>query len=249
MDVNSALKTELERQDLASFLQTREPDLWAASRLVSEDAARLDLEAVFCLEHQWRHVGQRTANPLMAQIRLAWWREQIVAVAAGRSPGDHPALTRLAPRLIAGALDADRLDSALEACQDAFEDHPLEDETALLRHVASLAKVRVAAGLMLDLKADAEALHRSAKVAVIGRLIPLANAYWIPRSWRDAGEAAARSRLTLLLKQAIRAARTGPRVSEKAFPAIAESTLYTGKDQGPVVNRAKLLWASVRGRI
>ena len=249
MDVNSALKSELERQDLASFLQTREPNLWAASRLVSLEAPRLDLEAVFCLEHQWRHVGQRTANALMAQIRLAWWREQIVAVTTGRSPGDHPALRRLAPRLITGALDAERLDSALEASQDAFEDDPLADEAALLAHVAGLAQVRVAAGLMLDPTSNREALHAAAKVSVIGRLIQLANAYWVPASWKTAGEAAARSRLASHLHHALYTSRKGPRVSEKAFPAIAEATLYTGKDQGPVVNRAKLLWASVRGRI
>ena len=52
--------------------------LWLAPRRVQPR-----LRAVFALDRRLQHVAHSTREPLLGQIKLAWWREQLVALDTG----------------------------------------------------------------------------------------------------------------------------------------------------------------------
>jgi len=52
--------------------------LWLVPRRV-----RPKLQAVFALDRRLQHVAHSAREPLLAQIKLAWWREQLTALDTG----------------------------------------------------------------------------------------------------------------------------------------------------------------------
>lgn len=86
---------------------------------------RPKLELVFALDEALADILRTVREPLIAQIRLAWWRDQLEALAAGRDAAPEPLLLRIGAILgPSGAASLAELPSAWEAL---LED-PLEIE-------------------------------------------------------------------------------------------------------------------------
>lgn len=58
------------------------------------DGARLTLLLAF--DHRMNGILRSASEPMLAQIRLAWWREQLDALDAGKAPPAEPLLERIA---------------------------------------------------------------------------------------------------------------------------------------------------------
>ncbi len=99
--------------------------------------------AYFALEARLADAGRRTSQPMMAQLRLAWWRDRLNAPASDWPTGE-PLLAALAP------WDGER--GALVGLVDGWEALLVEDDAG-----QSLAEARVLAMLALArlLKVDA----------------------------------------------------------------------------------------------
>jgi phytoene synthase len=83
------------------------------------------LEAAFVLDRALADVLRSVREPMIARIRLAWWREQIEALARGGSTVPEPILTLLAARFSLEGLS--RLSELPDAWDVLLED-PLDAE-------------------------------------------------------------------------------------------------------------------------
>jgi len=120
------------------------------STLYAPAAVRPALFALHALDLELAEVVRTTTEPMLGQIRLAWWREQLQTLDAGARPA-HPVLTALAdealPRGIAG--------SSLEPLEDANLALLDEDPAA---HAAARSRLFEAALRLLAPEAGPDAV-------------------------------------------------------------------------------------------
>jgi phytoene synthase len=243
---------------LDAEVRRAEPDLWLSSRLVSDPAARAALVALYGVHIELSKIAGAAKTALAGEIRLAWWREETEALAAGGRALGHPTLQAM--RGVSG-LDYAALDAMIEARHAELEPRPFADEAALLTYLDGVdgALMRAAYGLLAGSVGDAP-LTQTARAWGWTRLMRERSAWrsrardWTPAAWGDLtdGEIAAHARHRVA--ETLAAAKpeiSGAPVS--AFPAVAHATLVNvyarGRHPSDLERRIRLLWASLRGRI
>ena len=194
-------------------------DRWLSSRFVTDAGLRADLIALYAFEAELMAIPTRVTQPLLAEMRYVWWREQMDGVFAGIARKGHPVLEALTDVVARHGLDRAPFDALIEAHigrvhgeshdLDAFYVGPMQ------------AAVRVLAGPGFD-----------GAVVEVGRVRGLAQT--------GQGEAAR------ALKAA--ANRSLAVLPVHAFPAVAAAAL-TRADLPEFVKRLVLVVASLRGRI
>lgn len=70
-------------------------DRWLASRFAPAEV-RARLIAIYALNHEIARTTEVVSTPQLVDVRLAWWREAIEEVYAGKVPRTHPVLTAFA---------------------------------------------------------------------------------------------------------------------------------------------------------
>lgn len=83
---------ETGADDLDATVKRADPDRWAAARFVADAQARADLVTLYALDHVLSRVAQAARQPMLAEIRMAWWREALQEAFAGQDPRAHPVL-------------------------------------------------------------------------------------------------------------------------------------------------------------
>ena len=58
-------------------------DRWLSSRFVADERLRADLIALYAFEAELMAIPTRVTQPLLAEMRYVWWREQMDGVFAG----------------------------------------------------------------------------------------------------------------------------------------------------------------------
>lgn len=97
-----------------ALVRERDLDRYLAT-LYAAPAARPGLFALHALDLELAEVNRSTTEPMLGQIRLAWWREQLQALDTGARPA-QPILAALADHLLpAGVAGA-----SLEPLEDAW---------------------------------------------------------------------------------------------------------------------------------
>lgn len=76
---------------LEQVVRRYDEDRWLASRFAPADV-RARLIAIYALNNEIARTADVVTQPAIGDIRLAWWREAIEEVAAGRPPRAHPIL-------------------------------------------------------------------------------------------------------------------------------------------------------------
>ena len=226
-------------EDLDAAVRAADPDRWLASRFITDAALRADVIAVYAFDNELRRVPHAVTEPLMAEIRLTWWREGLEAIAAGRAPPGHPVLTALAGLVSRRGVSLATLETMVQARLAALDGVRLDDAPAVNRHVAGTtgAVMALAAGMLAPGK--------------LGSLQPLAKAWWIAEQARDG---AADVALIAEGRTALAASRpTVGALPPAAFPAVAYAALagcyFAGRRPGPLETRLRLLGAVVTGRV
>jgi len=241
---------------LDAEVRRAEPDLWLSSRLAADPAARAALTALYALHAELAKVAGAATNPLAGEIRLAWWREEVEALAARRRALGHPALQALA----GAAPDAEALQAMIEARHAELEPRPFADEAALVAHLDGVdgALMRAAAGLLAP--EAAAPLTEAARAWGWTRLLRQRPAWrarsrdWTPAAWGEADEGEIAEHVRHRVLDALAAARDEvAALPVAAFPAVAHVALCRpyahGRDPSDLEKRARLLWASLRGRV
>lgn len=236
MDAAESLDAQVRRVD---------PDRWLASRFVADEAARADLIALYAFDHELSHVLEATHEPMMAEIRLTWWREGIEEIFAGKAPRGHPALQALAAAVRRRNLAQGPLAAMVEVRFSDVEAEPFTDAAALEAYADSLCGAPLSLALAVLGQADSAAMRPAALAWTLARLGRTPER--LPQGWSN-GEAQRLGVEALgLARQAAGA------VPVQAFPAVAHLALVgprlKGRRLGALEVRARLTLAVLTGAI
>ena len=206
-------------ETLDAQVRAADIDRWLSSRFVADERLRADLIALYAFEAELMTIPTRVTQPLLAEMRYVWWREQMDGVFAGTARKGHPVLEALTDVVARHGLDRAPFDALIEAHIGRVHGEP-HDLDAFYVGPMQVA-VRVLAGPGHEAKVVEAARVRG--LAQTGRADPA-----------KALRAAANRDLAGLPVQ--------------AFPAVSAATL-TKAVAPEFLKRLSLVVASVRGRI
>jgi phytoene synthase len=238
-----------------------DPDRWLASRFIADPKARAEVVGIYALNDELARVGETVSQPLIGEIRLAWWRDRIEDVFNGRVIPRHPVLEALKDPIKAGRLPQSLFEALIEARHQDLDAAPFADSHALVRYLDGTA------GAVMGLAA--RALSQETPLAAViqaGRAWGMAGLYrarahwsarhrsWTPLDWGELDEAALGRRVRAEVDSALAAARRDAgMIPIPAFPAIAYAALASpyarGGAPGELRRRMHLVWVTAMGRL
>lgn len=186
---------------------------------MADERLRADLIALYAFEAELMVVPTRVTQPMLAEMRYVWWREQMDGVFAGTPRNGHPVLEALTDVVARHGLDRVPFDALIEAHIGRVHGEPHDLDAFYVGPMQTA--VRVLAGAGFDEAVVAAGRMRS--LAQTGRVVEA-------RALR----AEANRGLTAL--------------PVKAFPAVAAAAL-TRADAPEFVKRLRLVLATVTGRV
>ena len=234
-----------EQDDLDAQVRDADPDRWLASRFIGDADARADVVALYAFNNELARAPLVASQPLVAEMRLAWWREALAEIFEGGRVRGHPVAGPLAA--LAGRRQVTR--ETLEALVDArlrdLDGWPLKAEEVL-------AYIDATAGRLMGLAAQVLSPEATeAQVIQAGRAWGLAGLFrlgdrlpldWSPEDVRRR-VAEARAIASPQLRQ----------LPVAAFPAVAYATLSrayaNGARPSELDRRARMTIAVAFGRI
>lgn len=157
-----------------------DPDRWLSSRFVADAEGRADLMALYAFEAELMAIPTKAAQPILAEMRYVWWREQLDGVFAGLARKGHPVLEALTEVVARRGLERAPFDALIEAHigrvhgdphdLDAFYVGPMQAAVRVLAgpgHDDRVAEAGRLRGLLQVGRAeDAGAIRRAANAAL-----------------------------------------------------------------------------------
>lgn len=204
---------------LDAQVRATDPDRWLSSRFVSDPLARADLIALYAFEAELMAIPTRVTQPLLAEMRYAWWREQLDGVWAGIPRKGHPVLEALTDLVARHRLDRAPFDALVEAHIDRVHGEP-HDLDAFYVGPMRVAVQILAGPSHVTAVVDAArvwGLTQVGRVEETKRLKPAAN-------------------------------RALKHLPAAAFPAVAHAALVSSGGS-EATKRLRLVLATLRGRI
>ncbi len=114
--------------EIVALGRATEPDRYLAA-LAAPAEARDDLIALAAFAAEVRRIPRLVHDPLVGEIRLAWWRDAIEALAKGE-PAGHPIADALAAPIRDGQFPVPRLTAFIDAMAFDLSPAPFADEQA-----------------------------------------------------------------------------------------------------------------------
>ncbi|WP_415287386.1 squalene/phytoene synthase family protein [Brevundimonas sp. S1H14] len=205
--------------DLDAQVRSADLDRWLASRFVADEQARADLIALYAFEAELMAIPTRVTQPLLAEMRYAWWSEQMDGVFSDAPRLGHPVLEALTAAVARHGLKRAPFDALIEAHIGRVHGEPHDLEAFYVGPMQ--AAVRILAGQ-----------GHEAAASAAGRVRALAQTGQVDQVRASRSEAN-------------KSLRTLPAV---AFPAVAPAALIKPDEPEPF-KRLRLFWAVLRGRI
>lgn len=226
--------------DLDDVVRRGDPDRWLATRFIGDRQARADVASLYAFDHQLARARRVTSNPLVAEMRLAWWREAVDEIWAGGRVRAHPVAQALAAARDRHDLPRQPLEAMIDARIDVLDRASLDLPQALAWADAAGGSSALLAAMILDADAPAEAAIAAGRV---WGLVLLVRQGLVGRAaatgWIGGGLAEARTEAR--------------RLGVQAFPAVAHATLARGLaadgEEPPLIKRIRMLWAVSTGRL
>ena len=106
--------TAPELSPVATLVRQLDPDLFHAA-LFAPEPARERLMVLYAYDIELSKAAMRSAEPLIARMRLQWWRDLVAGIGAGEPPRQHEVAGPLHGVLSAHALPADDLALLIDA--------------------------------------------------------------------------------------------------------------------------------------
>ncbi|MCO8018904.1 squalene/phytoene synthase family protein [Brevundimonas diminuta] len=205
--------------DLDAQVRAADLDRWLASRFVADEQARADLIALYAFEAELMAIPTRVTQPLLAEMRYAWWSEQMDGVFSDTPRLGHPVLEALTAAVSRHGLDRAPFDALIEAHIGRVHGEPHDLEAFYVGPMQAAVRILAGEG------------HEAAAVAA-GRVRALAQTGQVDQVRASRSEAN-------------KSLRTLPAV---AFPAVASAALIKPDEPEPF-KRLRLFWAVLKGRI
>ncbi|TYO89873.1 squalene/phytoene synthase family protein [Oceanicella actignis] len=148
---------DADAEACAELLRRGDPDRLRTALAAGDKAPRL--LGLYAFNLEVARIASAAREPILAQMRLQWWRDALERLHAGGAAADHPALAPLAEAMAAARLDRALFDRYLDARALDPEGPSFAEEGALHAYLADTggALMRLAARALLD-GADADAL-------------------------------------------------------------------------------------------
>src|SRR5579875_635817 len=113
--------------DLDALVRRVDPDRWLASRFVSDAEARADLVALYALNYELSRAAEVASQPLIGEMRLAWWREALEEAFEGRPVRRHPVALALADAIRRRGLPRADLEALVDGRLRELDPWPLAE--------------------------------------------------------------------------------------------------------------------------
>ena len=231
--------------DLDALVRRVDPDRWLASRFVADAEARADLVALYAFNYELSRAPGVASQPLIGEMRLAWWREALDEIFEGRPVRRHPVVLALAEAIRRRGVGRAGLEALVDGRLRELEPWPLgeEDEVHDYLDATAACLMTVAAGMLApDAPVDLRPAGRAWGLAGLHRL-----GGRLPTAW---GAEEVRARVEAALAAANRRLRGLP---VAAFPAAAYAALArpyaAGRTSSELARRLRVTWAVLRGRL
>jgi phytoene synthase len=226
-------------QTLDGAVRAGDPDRWLASRLIADPAARADVVALLAYDLELARAPRRASNPLIGEIRLTWWREALEEIYGDRPVRRHPTAQALAEVVTRHGLPRASLEAMIDARYVELDRRPLTDAEATVWAADSAGAVAKLAALILAPAADPAPAQAAARA-------------WALAQAARSGQLEATCAAPLVAAALAEHRRAAP-LPVAAFPAaaagaLAQKLLRAGA-MSDLEKRARLLWASLRGRV
>jgi NADH dehydrogenase [ubiquinone] 1 alpha subcomplex assembly factor 6 len=152
-DVQAALVAEVRDGDFDRFVCT----------LFAPPSARSALLALLAFDLELARVRTRVREPLLGEMRLAWWRDALGDGGAS-APSGHPARDALARAISAHDIPVDRLLAIVDARHRELDPRPFEGLAEIEAHAEATAG-ELQAVMLHVLGADRPGATRAARAA------------------------------------------------------------------------------------
>ena len=240
-------------EELDALVRRADEDRWLASRFAAS-AVRQCLIAVYAVNHEIARTPETVREATLGDIRLAWWREAIDEVFAGKAPRTHPALVALQAAHQETSMPQSVWERLVDARRADLEPTPFATRAQLQAYIDATAGgvMRLAAACCAPDAAEHEAL-----IARLAQRWGVAGILRSERFWRARGRnliPAETSREDLLA-----ALRAGSSESAPAqlFPALGYAALLPTylrrggmRSEAPLLERQlRLVVSSATGRV
>jgi 15-cis-phytoene synthase len=226
--------------DLDDLIRRVDPDRWLTSRFVGDAAARRDMIALYAYDYELARARRVATSPLMAEIRLTWWREALDEIFEGGPSRRHPTAEALAAAVRRRGLPRAPLEAMIDGQIGALEAAALGAAGAAAWADAVEGSLAEAAAMILDPTGAAEAARPAGRAWGLALLL---RAGLAPR------ETLAEP-LRMALAEARAAARSlGVAALPAALPARLARFELVGAKPGPLARRVALVLASATGRL
>jgi phytoene synthase len=147
------------QDDLDALVRRVDPDRWLSSRFIADADKRADVIALYAFDHELARASKVASNPLIAEIRLTWWREALDEIYGGKVVRAHPAARALGVAVRRRGLGRGPLDDMIDARIEALD----PEQTADARRRAG-GSTAVAAAMILGDPKRAEAARLAGEV-------------------------------------------------------------------------------------
>jgi len=231
-----------DSDDLDALIRRVDPNRWLASRFATDAEARADVIALYAFNHEIARAAEVASEPLVGEMRLAWWREALAEMFEGRPVRAHPAAQALAEAVSRRGLDRAELDALIDARLRDLDPWPLTAEEAEGYIDATAGRVMTLAARILAPDAGADAVRHAARAWGLAGLHRLGGR--LPAGWS--------ADVRFRVDEALTRARVDLRdLPVAAFPAAAYTTLSgpyaAGRAPGELWRRMRLTAAVLSG--
>jgi phytoene synthase len=158
---------------VAAIARAEDPDRFLAA-LFAPPARREALFALIAYNHELARARVAAKTPLIALMRLQWWRDAVAEAAAGAPARRHEVATPLHAAIAAGLLDPADLAAMADAREAEAEEEGIPSPAAFDAYLRGTAGgFAVAAGRLLGVTAGAQlaALQRAGTLYGLGGVL------------------------------------------------------------------------------
>jgi phytoene synthase len=227
-------------EGLDQLIRRVDPDRWLTSRFIADQGARADVLALYAYDHELARALKAASTPLLAEIRLTWWREALDEIFGAGAVRRHPVAEALAEAVRRRGLPREPLEAMIDGQIAAVETAQFDAAAAIAWADAVEGSLAGLAARVLD---PAVSAHDAASA---GRAWGLA---LLHRSGKASDEV-----LRPLLALAIDGARIDAAgLSVAALPAALPARLtrfdLARRPPGPLRRRLSLILATATGRL
>ncbi|TNC68031.1 squalene/phytoene synthase family protein [Rubellimicrobium roseum] len=243
----------------AALVERGDPDRFRVA-MAAPPPAREILFPLYAFNLEVARAPWVTKEPMLAEMRLQWWRDVVETAATGGTPPAHEVARPLGDLIREGRLSAEPLDALIEARRRDIEAEPFT-AAELRPHLEGTAGNLLWAGAQALGEADRNAVVKAGFAAGLASwLLALPDLAAANRGLADPSNATVRALAEEGLTALAQARRTrfGPGVPAlraatlarpvlKAVQADPEAALQGGLAPPEGRKRLRLLWAALRG--